>query len=117
MLVDEAHTLPHRSPLIWTIEWKFCMDVGEQCGRLSLGDDGGGQVVVGKWVNFTFVDLDAHGSADCLATFKLGHDNNHATRGPVSQQKDIKQETNKKKKAKKQKNRNQSNVPLSQRKV
>ena len=80
---DEAHSLPLRVPLIWTEEWKSCLDVGEQCGRLSLEkDDGGGQVVVGKWVNFTFVDLEAHGSADCLATFKLGHDNKHATQGP-----------------------------------
>lgn len=60
--------------------------MGEQCSGLSLGDDGGGHVVVRKRVNFTFVDLDAHGSADCLATFKLGHDNKHATQGPVSQQ-------------------------------
>lgn len=45
-------------------------------------------------VHFTFVDLDARGSADCLATFKLGHDKEHATQGPVSQQR--KQETNQK---------------------
>lgn len=32
-----------------------------------------------SWVDFTFVDLEAHGSADCLATIKLGHDNMHAT--------------------------------------
>lgn len=79
MLVDEAHSLAYRTSLIWTMEWKFCLDVGEQCGRLSLGDDGVGQVVEGKWVNFTFVELDAHGSAHCLATFKLGHDNKHST--------------------------------------
>lgn len=51
----------------------------------------GGRVVVGKWINFTFVDLDAHGSAECLATFKLRHDNKHATQGPVSQQRTLKQ--------------------------
>lgn len=60
--------------------------MGEYCGRLSLGDDSEDRWVAGKWVNFTFVDLDAHGSADCLATFKLGHDNKHATQGPVSKQ-------------------------------
>lgn len=37
-------------------------------------------------VNITFVDLDAHGSADCLAIFKLRHDNKHATEGQVSHQ-------------------------------
>lgn len=71
--------------LIWTTDWKLCLYVFEQCGRLSVGEGGGGQVVVGKWVNFTFVDLEAHGSADCLVTFKLGHDNKHATSGPVRQ--------------------------------
>lgn len=86
VLVDEAHSLPLRVPLIWTMEWKLCLDVGEQCVGMFLGDDGGGQVVVGKWVNFTFVDLDAHGSVDCLATFILGHENKHATQGPVRQQ-------------------------------
>lgn len=68
------------------MECKSFVDVGEQCGRLSLGDGGGGYMIVGKWVNFTFVDLDAHGPADCLAIFKLGYDNKHATQGPVSQQ-------------------------------
>lgn len=57
----------------------------ERRGRRPLGGGGGGQVVVGKWLNFTFVDLEAHGSADS-ATFKLGRDNKHATQGPVSQQ-------------------------------
>lgn len=50
-------------------------------------------MVAGKWVNFTFVDLDAQGSADCLATFKLGHDNKHATQGPVSQQRTLNKQT------------------------
>lgn len=53
------------------------------------------------WVsgfNFTFVELDAHGSVECLAIFKLGHDNDkHATQGPVRQQRmpNRKQKTNK----------------------
>ena len=74
---------------------------------MSLRDDGGGQAVVGKLVNFTFVDLDAHGSADCLATFKLGHDNKHATRGPVSQQR-----TKNRKQTNKQTNNNKKNKHL-----
>lgn len=86
------------------MEWKLCLDVGEQCGKLSLGDDGGGQVVVGKWVNFTFVDLDAHGSADCLATFKLGHDNKHATQGPVRKQRTYNKKQQQAKKRKKPRN-------------
>ncbi len=56
---------------------KLGLNVSKHCGKLSSWDDGGGQVILGKWVNFTFVDLDAHGSADCLATFKLGRDNKH----------------------------------------
>lgn len=77
-------TLCHSEPASFGLwNWKSCLSVGEQCGRLSRGDD---RWVVGKWVNFTFVDLDAHGSADCLATFKLGHDNKHATQSPVSKQ-------------------------------
>lgn len=44
----------------------------------------------GKWVNFTFVDSDAHGSADCVATIKLGHDK-HATQRPSQQTKHMKQ--------------------------
>lgn len=52
------------------------------------------------WVsglNFTFVELDAHGSVDCLAIFKLGRDNKHATQGPVSQQRTPnRKQTNKK---------------------
>lgn len=90
--------------------------MGEQCGRLSLGDDdgGGGQVVVGKWVNFTFVDLDAHGCVDCLATFKLGHDNKHdnkhATRGPSQPTKGHKTGN----KQKKSKNKKHKSVQMSQ---
>lgn len=51
-------------------------------------------MVAGKWVNFTFVDLDAHGSADCLATFKLGRDNKHATSRPSQPTKDINRKKN-----------------------
>lgn len=53
---------------------------------LEMDGLGWGGMSVGKWVNVTFIDLDAHGSADCLAIFKLGHDKKHATQGPVSQQ-------------------------------
>lgn len=38
-------------------------------------------MIGGEWVNITFVDRDAHGPADCLAIFKLRHDNEHATEG------------------------------------
>lgn len=79
VLVDEAHSLPLSQPHLDCEIGKRVSGVGERCGRLPMGDDVGGQVVVGKRVNFTFADLDAHRSADCLATFKLGHDNEHAT--------------------------------------
>lgn len=42
-------------------------------------NDGVRKVMEGlSGVNFTFVDLDAHGAADCVATIKLRHDK-HAT--------------------------------------
>lgn len=41
-------------------------------------------MIGGERVNFTFVDRDAHGPADCLAIFKLRHDKEHATEGQKS---------------------------------
>lgn len=63
-----------------------------------------------RWVNFTFVDSEARGSADCLATIKLGHDNTHATRRPGQQTrcKDGMTET-------RERSRNQSILALRQR--
>lgn len=61
--------------------------------NMAVKDDEIGQVAAGKWVNFTFVDLDACGSVDCLATIKLGHDDKHATQKPSQQEEQIKQET------------------------
>ena len=88
-LVDEACCLPLGVQLFWN--WKSCLDMGEQRGFKR--DDGSGQVVTVKWVDFTFVDLDAHGPADWLAIIKLGRDNKHATQRPDQQTKHIKQET------------------------
>lgn len=42
-------------------------------------------------VNFTFVDLDAHGAADCVATIKLRHDK-HATQRLSQWTKQMKQQ-------------------------
>lgn len=53
----------------------------------------------GKWVNFTFVDSDAHGSADRVATIKLGHDR-HATQRPSQQTKHMEQKQTKRKEIK-----------------
>lgn len=48
---------------------------------------------VGEWIHVTFADRDAHGPADCLAIFKLRHDNEHATEGGQSQpSRDMEQE-------------------------
>lgn len=53
----------------------------------------GGVVNVGEWIHVTFADWDAHGPADCLAIFKLRHDNEHATEGGQSQpSRDMEQE-------------------------
>lgn len=46
----------------------------------------------GEWVEITFVDRDAHGPADCLAIFKLRHDNEHATEGQSQPSGDMEQE-------------------------
>lgn len=44
-----------------------------------------------EWVNITFVDRDAHGPVDCLAIFKLRHDNEHATEGQSQPSRDMEQ--------------------------
>lgn len=49
-------------------------------------------MIWGEWVNITFVDRDAHGPADCLAIFKLRHDNEHATEGQSQPLGDMEQE-------------------------
>lgn len=71
----DTHYVPLWDPLVWSLGCIFC--AGEQCVRLSSGDDAEG--------NFTFVELDARGSADCLATFRLGHDNKHTIQDNVRQ--------------------------------
>lgn len=45
-----------------------------------------------EWVNITFADRDAHGPVDCLAIFKLRHDNEHATEGQSQPSRDMEQE-------------------------
>lgn len=45
-----------------------------------------------EWVNITFADRDAHGPVDCLAIFKLRHDNEHATEGQSQPSGDMEQE-------------------------
>lgn len=45
-----------------------------------------------EWVKITFVDREAHGPVDCLAIFKLRHDNEHATEGQSQPSRDMEQE-------------------------
>lgn len=71
----------------WNLNSVWVSSVADGLQEMMRKDEAVGRGVVGKWVNFTLVDLDAHGLADCVATFKLGHDNKRTTQDPVRQRK------------------------------